>query len=94
VAEACSGVKFLIAMVALGVLVANVCFRSWHRRAAFMALCVAVPILANGVRAWGTIYAAQYVGDRKSRRDRPPDLWLGLFRGGDCGGPGVVMEVL
>jgi exosortase A len=66
VAEACSGVKFLIAMVALGTLVANVGFRSWHRRAAFMVLCVVVPILANGVRAWGTIYAAQYVGIEKA----------------------------
>lgn len=66
VAEACSGVKFLIAMIALGTLVANVGFRSWHRRAAFMALCIAVPVLANGVRAWGTIYAAQYVGIEKA----------------------------
>jgi len=66
VAEACSGVKFLIAMVALGVLVGNVCFRSWRRRAAFMTLCIAAPILANGVRAWGTIYAAQYVGVEKA----------------------------
>lgn len=66
VAEACSGVKFLIAMVALGVLVANVCFRSWRRRAAFMALCVAAPILANGIRAWGTIYAAQYIGAERA----------------------------
>ena len=62
VAEACSGVKFLIAMIALGVLVGNVCFISWRRRIAFMALCVVVPILANGVRAWATIFAAQYVG--------------------------------
>ncbi|MBW8784791.1 MAG: exosortase A, partial [Novosphingobium sp.] len=62
VAEACSGVKFLIAMVAFGVLVANVCFRSWWRRAAFLAIAVATPILANGVRAWGTIYVAQYKG--------------------------------
>lgn len=66
VAEACSGVKFLIAMIALGTLVANVGFRSWRRRAAFMALCVAVPILANGVRAWGTIYVAQHVGIEKA----------------------------
>lgn len=58
VAEACAGVKFLIAMVALGALVANVCFRSWRRRAAFMAAAVIVPILANGVRAWATIYVA------------------------------------
>lgn len=62
VAEACSGVKFLIAMIAFGLLVGNVCFVGWKRRVAFMAVCVTVPILANGVRAWGTIFAAQYVG--------------------------------
>lgn len=62
VAEACSGVKFLVAMLALGVLVANVCFASWRRRAAFLAACVIVPILANGIRAWGTIQVAQYRG--------------------------------
>ncbi len=62
VAEACSGVKFLIAMIAYGALVSNVCFRAWPRRAAFMALCVATPILANGVRAWGTIWIAGFRG--------------------------------
>lgn len=62
VAEACSGVKFLIAMIAFGVLTAGVCFVGWRRRLAFLAVCVAVPVLANGVRAWGTIFAAQYVG--------------------------------
>ena len=62
VAEACSGVKFLIAMVAYGLLVANVCFVSWTRRAVFLFACVVVPILANGVRAWATIFAAQFVG--------------------------------
>jgi exosortase A len=62
VAEACSGVKFLIAMVAFGVLASNVCFINWRRRAGMMAACIVVPILANGVRAWGTIYAAQIWG--------------------------------
>lgn len=62
VAEACSGVKFLIAMIALGVLVAQSCFQSWQRRAAFLAVCVIVPIIANGIRAWGTIYIAQSQG--------------------------------
>jgi len=62
VAEACSGVKFLIAMVAFGTLVANVCFCSWPRRIALLAACLAVPVLANGVRAWGTIFIAQYRG--------------------------------
>ncbi len=62
VAEACSGVKFLIAMVTLGVLVAFTRFASWQRRAAFLAACIIVPILANGARAWATVYVAQYVG--------------------------------
>ena len=62
VAEECSGVMFLIAMFAFGLLTAHVCFLSWRRRIAFMALSLAVPILANGLRAWGTIFAAQYVG--------------------------------
>ncbi len=58
VAEACSGAKFVIAMVAYGTLVAHVCFVSWRRRALFMVAAVAVPIVANGLRAFGTIYAA------------------------------------
>jgi exosortase A len=58
VAEACAGVKFLVAMIAYGALVANVCFRSWPRRAAFMLVCLIVPVLVNGLRAAGTIYAA------------------------------------
>lgn len=62
VAEACSGVKFLVAMVAFGVLVGNVCFRTWRRRAAFLAVSIVVPILANGVRAWGTIQVGQFYG--------------------------------
>lgn len=62
VAEACSGVKFLIAMIAYGALVSNVCFASWWRRAGFMALSLVVPVLANGVRAWGTIYIARWRG--------------------------------
>ena len=62
VAEACSGVKFLVAMIALGALVAHVCFRSWTRRVIFMTVAIVLPILANGVRAWGTIYIAQSQG--------------------------------
>ena len=58
IAEACAGVKFLIAMLAFGALVANVCFRSWPRRIAFLAAAVIIPIFANGVRAFGTIYIA------------------------------------
>src|SRR3546814_1770554 len=45
-------------MIAYGTLVANVCYVSWSRRAAFMVMALVVPVLANGLRAFGTIYAA------------------------------------
>jgi exosortase A len=56
VAEACSGVKFLVAMIAYATLAANICFKSWWRRAAFMAVAIVVPIIANGFRAYSTIH--------------------------------------
>ena len=59
VAEACAGARFLIAMIAFGALVANVCYRSWRRRAAFLAVAIVVPVVANGIRAWATIYVAE-----------------------------------
>lgn len=60
VAEACSGVKFLVAMVALGALVSNLCFKSWPRRIVFMAASIVIPIIANGLRAFATIYVAHH----------------------------------
>jgi exosortase A len=62
VAEACSGVSFLVAMLAYGALVANLCFRSPLRRALFMAAAILIPLIANGVRAWGTIVIASLTG--------------------------------
>jgi exosortase A len=62
VAEACSGIKFLVAMLAYGTLVANVCFTSIWRRAAFMAVSIIVPIIANGIRAYGTIHISKIRG--------------------------------
>jgi len=58
VAEACSGAKFVIAMLAFGVLVADVCFVAWRRRALFLVAALVVPVIANGLRAFATIYAA------------------------------------
>ena len=60
VAEACSGIKFLIAMVAYGALVSNVCFQSWNRRILFLIAAVIIPVIANGIRAFGTIYIAHH----------------------------------
>lgn len=62
VAEACSGVKFLVAMAALAVLVAHLGFRSWRRRVIFLAVAMIIPVLANGVRAFSTIWIAERWG--------------------------------
>lgn len=58
VAEACSGVRFLIATIALGCLFANLSFRTPLRRSIILFLAVLVPIVANGIRAFGIVYIA------------------------------------
>jgi exosortase A len=58
VAEECSGVRFLIASLALGTLFAGLTYRSWWRRLGFVLLSCVVPVLANGVRAFGIIVIA------------------------------------
>ncbi|HUN51435.1 MAG TPA: exosortase A [Candidatus Sulfotelmatobacter sp.] len=58
VAEACSGIRYLIASIALGVLLSGLMYRSWWRRAFFLFLSVAVPVVANGIRAFGIILIA------------------------------------
>ncbi|HWW57380.1 MAG TPA: exosortase A, partial [Sphingopyxis sp.] len=62
VAEACSGVNFLIAMLAYSVFAAHLCFKSWTRRIVFVAAALATTILANALRAYGTMVAAEIWG--------------------------------
>jgi len=58
VEEACSGISYLIASLALGTLFSYLYYRSYWRRAGFIALSIVVPIVANGVRAFGIILTA------------------------------------
>lgn len=62
VAEACAGLRFLIASIAFGVLYAVTIYRSAARRAAFVAACVVVPVLANGLRAFGIVVLGHWRG--------------------------------
>lgn len=62
VAEACSGVNFLIAMLAYSVFAAHLCFKGWTRRIVFVTLALATTILANALRAYGTMVAAEIWG--------------------------------
>lgn len=58
VEEACSGISYLIASLALGTLYAYLQYRSYTRRAIFIGLSIIVPIVANGIRAFGIILIA------------------------------------
>lgn len=58
VAKACSGIRYLIASISLGTLFAYLTFHSFWRRVAFVALSALLPILANGLRAYGIVMIA------------------------------------
>lgn len=62
VAEACAGVRFLLASIAVGILGAHLFYRSWARRCLFIVAAVIVPIIANGLRAYGIVMVAHLSG--------------------------------
>lgn len=64
VAEACAGLRFLIANVAFGSLFAYLMYSSWRKRTIFIVLSFIVPIIANGFRAFGIVMIA-YASDGK-----------------------------
>jgi exosortase A len=55
VAEACSGIHYLLATVTIGYFYADLMYRKWLRKAVFLAACVAVPVIANGIRVYGIL---------------------------------------
>jgi exosortase A len=66
VAEACSGLRFLIAALAFGALYAIVMFRSPGRRLIVFGLAILVPIVANGIRAFGIVVLGKYLGSAEA----------------------------
>lgn len=52
VVEACSGLRYVMASLALGALFAYLNYRSPRRRLLFLLISCALPVLANGVRAY------------------------------------------
>lgn len=67
VAEACSGVMFIVAMAAFAILAAHLCFRRWKRRIIFVAAALLTTIFANALRAFGTILIAENFGHQYAR---------------------------
>jgi EpsI family protein len=64
VVEECSGVRYLIASVTLGVLYAYLTYTRLWKRLLFVALSIVVPVFANGLRAYMIVMLA-HLSDMK-----------------------------
>lgn len=64
VIDECSGIRYLMASFMVGSLFAYLSYRSWRRRAAFMAVSIAVPIVANWLRAYLIVMLAHLSGNK------------------------------
>ncbi|WP_371187637.1 exosortase A [Thalassotalea maritima] len=58
VAVACSGIRYLIACLALGTVYAHLTYRSLPKQLLFIAFSIAMPIVANGIRAFLIMFIA------------------------------------
>jgi exosortase A len=66
IAEACAGLRFLIAAIAFGCLYALAMYRSALRRTMFIGASVIVPIVANGIRVLGIVVLGHYLGSAEA----------------------------
>ena len=62
VVEACAGLRFLIASIVFGCFFATVVYTGKLRRLIFILLATTIPVVANGVRAFGLILLAHLEG--------------------------------
>ena len=60
VAVACSGIRYLIASLAVGTLYAHLTYQKTAKQLAFIVFAIVLPIIANGIRAYLIIIIAHY----------------------------------
>ncbi len=58
VADACSGINYLTSSLAVGYLYAGLVYRRWSHRIGFVLASAILPLVANGVRVYATIFIA------------------------------------
>lgn len=66
IAEACAGLRFLIAAIAFGCLYSLVMYRTALKRTIFILVSITVPIAANGIRALGIVAGGHYLGSAQA----------------------------
>jgi exosortase A len=64
VVEACSGVRYLIASLMVGTLYAHLSYRSARKRLIFVLAAIAVPIIANWLRAYLIVMLGHLTNNR------------------------------
>ena len=77
VAEECSGVRYLISIIAIGIPLAHFTQRSWWRKIALVITALIIGILSNGVRVAFVVLCAYYYG--KNNIHGPFHMFQGLF---------------
>ncbi len=80
VAVACSGIRYLIASAAVGALFAYLTYQKTYKQILFFLFALTLPILANGIRAYG-IVAIAYYSDMKYATGADHLLYGWLFFG-------------
>lgn len=63
IAEACAGLRFLIATVTLGVLFAYLMYQRAHKVVLFLLASVIIPLIGNGLRCVGIILIAHFTNN-------------------------------
>jgi exosortase A len=64
VAEACAGLRFLIANLVVATLFSYLFYTKWVKYFMFIVIAIIVPVIANGLRAFGIIYLAYLTDNR------------------------------
>ena len=85
VAEACAGLRFLIASIVFGCFFATIVYRSIWRRAIFIALSIDPADRGERVSCPGSCSARPFNGERRLGDGRPRPLWLAFFHDRDTG---------
>ena len=78
VAEACSGIRFLLSAVVMGTVFSFLMYRSRWRRVIFICASILTPIIGNGFRAYGIILLA-YLSNNKLAQGVDHLIYGGIF---------------
>ncbi len=75
VAAACSGIRSLVAIAAIGIIYAFMVFRSWPPRLVLMASAIPLAVIGNTFRMMVIVLAAEFGGQSAGNRAHESSFW-------------------